>query len=140
MPATERLSPGAIKLLQEKEIANLATVMADGSPQVTPVWIDVEPDGNHILVNTAQGRIKTRNTARDPRVALTVVDSQDPYRTVVVRGTIVERRGPDQGADEHINRMAKKYLDKDLYPFRRSGEERVILRIKPHHVLEQGVE
>jgi PPOX class probable F420-dependent enzyme len=139
MPLAERLSPGAIKLLQEKQIANFATVMADGSPQVTPVWIDVEPDGGHVLVNTAEGRIKTRNSARDPRVALTVVDSQNPYRTVVVRGTIVERRGPDEGANEQINRMAKKYLDKDVYPFR-SGEQRVILRIKPHHVLERGVE
>ena len=138
MPAADRLSPGAVALLQEKQIAQLATVMADGSPQVTPVWVDVEPDGSHLLINTAEGRVKMRNIARDPRVAVSVVDSQNPYRLAIVRGTIVERR--HEGADQHIDKLAKKYLDKDTYPFRREGEQRVILRIKPHHVLEQGTD
>ncbi len=138
MPQADRLSPGAVALLQEKQIAQLATVMADGSPQVTPVWIDVEPDGSHILVNTAEGRVKARNVERDPRVAISVVDSHNAYRYAIVRGTIVERR--HEGADAHIDKLAKKYLNKDVYPFRRADEQRVILRIKPHHVLELGTD
>jgi PPOX class probable F420-dependent enzyme len=138
MPRTDRLSPGAVKLLEEKQIAQLATVMPDGSPQLTPVWVDVEPDGSHVLVNTAEGRVKTRNVERDPRVALSVVDSQNPYRYAIVRGEIVERRR--EGADEHIDRLSKQYLDKDIYPFRTPDMQRVILRIKPSHVLELGTD
>lgn len=137
MPRADRLSPGGVKLLQERQIAIISTVMRDGSPQATPVWVDVEPDGTHVLINTAEGRLKTKNIARDPRVAVTVVDAQNTQRTVVVRGTIVEKRGPDQGANEHINQLAKKYTGRDQYSFR-EGETRVTLRIKPTHVLERG--
>lgn len=137
MPKADRLSPGGVKFLQEKQIAIISTLMRDGSPQATPVWVDVEPDGSHILINTAEGRLKTNNIARDPRVAVTVVDSQNTQRTLVVRGTIVETRGLDQGANEHINKLAKKYTSRDQYRFR-DGETRVILRIKPTHVLERG--
>lgn len=137
MPRADRLSPGGVKLLLEKQLAIFSTVMKDGSPQATPVWVDVEPDGTHILINTAEGRLKTNNIARDPRVAVTVVDSQNTQRTVVVRGTIVETRGPDQGANDHISMLAKKYTGRDQYHFR-AGETRVILRIKPTHVLERG--
>ena len=138
MPAADRLSPGAVKLLQEPQLAHFVTLMADGSPQVTPVWVDVEPDGSHVLVNTADGRVKANNVARDGRVALSVVDSQNPWRYVLVRGDIVERR--HAGAADHIDALAKKYLGQDKYPFHREGEQRVILRIKPHHVIELGVE
>lgn len=137
MPKADRLSPGAVKLLQEKQLAQLATVMADGSPQVTPVWVDVEPDGSHILINTAEGRVKSRNIARDPRVAVSIVDSANPYRLTIVRGEIVERR--HEGADAHIDALAKKYLNADSYPFRNPAEQRVILRVKPEHVIEQGL-
>ncbi len=137
MPKADKLSPGAVKLLQEKQIAQLATVMRDGSPQVTPVWVDVEPDGGHILINTAEGRIKTRNAAREPRVAVSVVDAQNPYRYAIIRGRIVERT--HEGADAHIDALAKKYLGQDRYPNRNPSEQRVILRIKPEHVLERGV-
>jgi PPOX class probable F420-dependent enzyme len=137
MPKADTLSPGAVKLLQEKHLAQLATIMADGSPQVTPVWVDVEPDGSHLLINTARGRVKTRNIERDPRVAVSVVDSQNPYRLAVVRGRIVELR--NEGADAHIDALAKKYLGADSYPFRRTGEQRVILRIKPEQITETGV-
>lgn len=139
MPPTDRLSDGAVRLLQEKQIANLATIMADGSPQVTPVWVDVEPDGRHILINTALGRLKANNIARDPRVALSVVDSGNPYRTVVVRGTIEDKVSAAEGADAHIDRLAKKYLGQEKYPFRTDKEERVMLRIKPQHIVEQGL-
>jgi PPOX class probable F420-dependent enzyme len=137
MPKADKLSPGAVKLLQEKQIAQLATTMKDGSPQVTPVWVDVEADGGHILVNTAEGRVKSRNTERDPRVAVSVVDAQNPYRLAVVRGRIVERR--HEGADQHIDQMAQKYLGQEKYPWRNPQEQRVVLRIKPEHVIEQGV-
>ncbi len=138
MPRGDRLSPSGVKLLQEKHLAILSTIMRDGSPQATPVWVDVEPNGAHILINTVAGHLKTNNIARDPRVAVTVVDSQNPYRSVVVRGTIVERRGPDQGANDHINLLTKKYTGRDRYSLR-EAETRVILRIKPTHVLESDV-
>jgi PPOX class probable F420-dependent enzyme len=138
MPRSDRLTAGGVKLLQEPHLAHFVTLMADGSPQATPVWIDVEPDGSAILVNTAEGRVKTRNVERDPRVAVSVVDSADPWRYVLARGTIVDRR--HEGADDQIDRLAKKYIGKDTYPFRREGEQRVTLVIKPHHVIELGTD
>jgi PPOX class probable F420-dependent enzyme len=138
MPKADRISAGGIKLLQEPQLAHVATLMIDGSPQVTPVWVDVEPDGSAILINTAEGRVKTNNIERDNRVAVSVTDVANPWRYVLARGTIVERR--HQGADDHIDRLAKKYLGKDTYPFRREGEQRVTLVIKPHHVVELGTE
>lgn len=138
MPKSDKLSSGGVKLLQEPQLAQFATLMADGAPQITPVWVDVEPDGSHILINTAEGRLKTKNTSRNPDVAVSVVDSQNPWRYTVVRGKVVDQ--VHEGADEHIDRMAQKYLGQEKYPFRRPDETRVILRIKPHHVLEQGVE
>src|SRR5581483_4179213 len=139
MPRADRLSPSGVKLLQERHIAILSTIMPDGSPQATPVWVDVEPDGTSILINSVEGHLKVKNVDRDPRVAVTVVDGQNPYRTVVVRGRVVEKRGPDQGANEHINRLARKYMGLDRYPFR-PGERRVVLRIKPTHVVETGAD
>jgi PPOX class probable F420-dependent enzyme len=139
MPKADRLSPGGVKFLQEKQIAIISTVMPDGSPQATPVWVDVESDGSHILINTVAGHLKANNIARDPRVAVTVVDGQNSWRTLVVRGVIEEKRGPDQGSTEHIHKMAQKYMGRDQYPLR-DGEERVLLRIKPTHVVERGTE
>src|SRR5579883_218587 len=98
MPRADRLSPGGVKLLEEKQIAILSTLMPDGSPHSTPVWVDVEPDGSHVLVNTVIGHLKQHNFTRYPRVALTVVDSQAPFRSVSLRGTIVEQIGPDRGS------------------------------------------
>jgi PPOX class probable F420-dependent enzyme len=139
MPQGERLSASAVQLLQEKQLAIISTVMPDGSPQATPVWVDVEPDGAHILINTVDGHLKLRNIARDPRVAVTVVDAQNPFRTLVVRGTVVERRGHDQGARDHIDKLAKKYTGRDSYTLR-EGERRVMLRIRPTHIHERGAE
>lgn len=123
---TKKLSAQELELLNEPQIATVATVMADGSPQLTPVWIDT--DGEAVLFNTAKGRVKHRNLLRNPKVAVTVVDKNDFYRLVNVRGTaeIVE-----QGADDHIDKLAKKYLGADSYPWRKEGEERVIVRIIP---------
>jgi PPOX class probable F420-dependent enzyme len=138
MPKTDRISTGGVKLLQEPQLAQFVTLMADGAPQVTPVWVDVEPDGSAILINTAEGRIKTNNVARDNRIAVSVVDSANAWRYVVVRGTIVERR--HEGADAHIDRLAKKYMGADSYPFRKEGEQRVTLVIKPSFVSEMGTD
>ncbi len=129
MPKADKLSPGAVKLLQEPQLAHMATVMSDGAPQVTPVWVDVEPDGSYVLINTAEGRVKANNIQRDTRVALSVTDKDNPWRYVLVRGTIEERR--HEGADAHIDRLAKKYLGKDEYPFRQEGEQRMIVRLQP---------
>ena len=123
MPRTDRISAGGVKLLQEPQLAHFVTLMADGSPQVTPVWVDVEPDGSAILINTAEGRVKAQNVERDNRVAVSVADSANAWRYVLARGTIVERR--HEGADAHIDRLAKKYLDADTYPFRQEGEQRI---------------
>ncbi|MFI7672475.1 PPOX class F420-dependent oxidoreductase [Actinophytocola sp. NPDC049390] len=123
---TKKLNSQELELLGEAQIATVATVMADGSPQLTPVWIDT--DGEAILFNTAKGRVKHRNLLRNPKVAVTVVDKNDFYRLVSVRGTaeIVEH-----GADEHIDKLAKKYLGADSYPWRKEGEQRVIVRVIP---------
>jgi PPOX class probable F420-dependent enzyme len=125
------------KLFEGKNFAFIATLMKDVSPQVTPTWVDIDKNNNTILVNTAKGRIKYRNISRDPRIAVSVIDSSNPYVMVTVRGKVVEQiKGKD--ADEHIDRLAKKYLDKEKYPRRRPGEERVLLRIKPERVARMG--
>ena len=121
-------------LFQKKAFASLATLMPSGAPQVTPVWCDF--DGKNVLVNTARGRQKDRNMTRDKRVALAILDPDNPYRYLEVRGTIKEIT--EQGADDHINRMAKKYLDKDIYPKRSAGEVRVLYKIEPTRVLARG--
>jgi PPOX class probable F420-dependent enzyme len=121
-------------LVEKKSFAHLATLMPDGSPQVTPVWWDY--DGTHILVNSAKGRIKDKNVRREPRVALAVTDPENPYRHLAVQGKVVEVT--EQGADQHIDRMAKKYLGKDKYPFRQPGEVRVIYKIRPERVSTMG--
>jgi len=128
MPAT--LSEGVKKLFLESNFAHLATLMPDGSPQVTPVWVDLE-DGR-ILVNTAEGRAKPRNVRRDPRVAISIVRQDNPYTSAFIRGRVAEMR--HEGADELIDRLAKKYIGQDRYPWRQPGEQRVIMVIEPEHV------
>jgi PPOX class probable F420-dependent enzyme len=117
-----------------KNFANVATVMPGGGPQVTPVWIDY--DGQHILINTAEGRQKVRNLDRDPHVAIAVADSQNPYRYIQVRGRVTEKT--TAGADEHIDKMALKYMGLDRYPNRAPGEVRVIYKVRPEHVQTMG--
>jgi PPOX class probable F420-dependent enzyme len=134
MPAT--ISPGFHKLLQEPAFCQLATLMPDGSPQNTQVWVDT--DGKHILINTAQGRQKERNVQRDPRVAVNVVDPTNAWRIGMVRGRVVEVT--TDGADELIDQLAKKYLDEETYPFRRPEEVRVTLKILPEKINEIGLE
>src|SRR6185295_17377094 len=114
--------------------AQLATVNADGTPQVTPVWVDY--DGTNLLVNTARGRVKTKNLERNPRVALSIADPENPYRYLGIQGRVVATT--EDGADAHIDKMAKKYLGKDTYPFRAPGEKRVIFKIAPDKVHTNG--
>ena len=132
--ATNGIPQAFLDLFQKKAFANLATLNADGSPQVTPVWVDY--DGSHILVNTARGRVKDRNLRREPRVAISLLDPDNPYRYLGVQGRVVDMT--EQGADAHIDKMAKKYLNKDSYPFRTAGEVRVIVKIKPEKVHTNG--
>jgi len=129
MPATAIPSSHA-DLFQKKSFASLATLMPDGKPQVTPVW--VEYDGHHVIINTAEGRQKDKNLQRDKRVALSLMDPDNPYRYLEVRGKVVERT--HNGADANIDALAKKYLGKDKYPFRQPNEVRVIYKIEPQHV------
>jgi len=124
------LPDDARELLEAPNIAHLTTLMPDGSPQVTPVWVDY--DGRYVLVNTAEGRQKPRNVRRDPRVALSVTDRENPYVWAMIRGRAVELT--HEGADDHIDRLAKKYLGEDRYPFRQAGEQRVIVKIEPLRV------
>jgi PPOX class probable F420-dependent enzyme len=117
-----------LDLLQQKQaFANLATLMPDGSPQVTPVWFDYK-DGR-IRVNTAKGRVKARNMQEGAPVALAIMDPDNPYRYVQVRGRV--KRVAEQNANAHIDSLAKKYLGKDKYPWARPDEVRVIYEIEP---------
>ena len=125
--------PSIAKLFEEKNFSFLATLMKDGTPHVTPTWVDIDKSNNAILINTAKGRVKHRNISRDPRVGVSVFDSSNPYHMVSVRGKVIEQINGKE-ADDHIDKMAKKYLGKDKYPGRAPGEERLLLRIKPQHV------
>ena len=119
-----------IKLLEGRNLVFIATIMKDGAPQLSPVWADY--DDGHILVNTAEGRLKHKNVVRDPRVAISVVDNNNPLDMTTIRGKVVEII-PDYEY-EHANKLTKKYMGKDKYPFRRHGEERIIFKILPERV------
>jgi PPOX class probable F420-dependent enzyme len=130
MQVSRELTESAIGLFKGKNLAFVASLMKDGAPQITPVWIDY--DGQFFLVNTAEGRTKQKNFARDPRIALSIVDQNNPYNMASIRGKVVDQT--TSGADEHIDKLAKKYLGVDKYPFRSLGEKRIILKIKPEKV------
>ena len=115
-----------LDLFQKKAFGSFTTLMPDGSPQTTPVWVDYQKD--EIWVNSALGRQKDKNVRRDPRVALAVIDPDNPYRYVEVRGSV--REITEDGADAHIDRMAQKYLGQDKYPYRQPGEKRVLYKIR----------
>lgn len=117
-------------LLEGKTFAHVATLMADGAPQVSPVWIDVE-DGT-VVFNTAEGRLKPKNLRRDPRVAISVTNPENPYESLLIRGQVTELT--QEGADDHIDALAKRYMGVDEYPLRQPGEERLVVRIQPEKV------
>lgn len=121
------LSEDDVKMLTDTNIAFIATVNKDGSPQVTPVWIHME--GDLIIVNTEVGRVKQLNVERDPRVSISLVDRNDPYKFLGLDGTVIEQTTVD--ADSGIDALSKKYLNKDKYPFRKPDEKRITLKIRP---------
>jgi PPOX class probable F420-dependent enzyme len=121
-------------LTQKKTFAELATVMPDGSPQVTPVWFDYT--NGLVRVNTAKGRVKQRNMKEGSPVALSIMDPDNPYRYIQVRGKVT--RMTEAGADAHIDSLAKKYLGKDKYPFAQPGDVRVMYEIEPRAVSAMG--
>jgi PPOX class probable F420-dependent enzyme len=121
-------------LFQKKAFGSLATLLPDGRAQVTPVWCAL--DGEHIVVNSAKGRLKDRNIRRDPRVTLMLLDPENAYRYLEVRGRVVEIA--ENGAAEWIDRLAKKYLGVDKYPYAQPGEVRVLYRIAPETFSSMG--
>ncbi len=118
-----------LDLFHKRAIGHLATLMPDGSPQVTPVWVDY--DGTYLLINTAKGRLKDRNMRQRSQVALEVLDPDDIYRWISIGGRVVEVTS--EGADDHIDKLYQRYLNIDTYPHRKASEERVIFKIEPEH-------
>ena len=121
-------------LLEKPAFGNLGTIMKDGSPQVTPIWVDY--DGKYVRFNSALGRVKDKNVRRDPRVSISLQDPANPYRYLEIRGRVVEIT--QNGADDHINKLSQKYLGKPVYPFRKPGEVRVLYKIEPEKVSSMG--
>lgn len=130
MQINREIDDSVIRLLTGKNFAFVATLMKDGSPQITPTWIDY--DGKTILINTAEGRTKQKNISKDQRVAISIVDQNNPYNMVTIRGKVIEQTV--KGADEHIDKLAKRYLGVDKYPFRSPTEKRIILKVKPEKI------
>jgi PPOX class probable F420-dependent enzyme len=118
---------------QTKAFASVATVLKDGSPQVTPVWFDTA--GDRIRINTATGRVKSRTLKEGSKVALSIMDPANPYRYIQVRGTVA--KVTKDGADAHIDRLAHKYMGTD-YPFRQAGEDRILIEIDPESAQTMG--
>jgi PPOX class probable F420-dependent enzyme len=128
--------PGSHRDLFEKPAyAHLATLMPNGSPQVTPVWVMLDEQG-HVIVNSTKGRQKDRNMRARRRVALSILDPDDPYRYVAVRGLVVDIT--EEGADEVINRLSEKYTGSTVYRGGRRGEIRVTYRIRPDYITVRG--
>lgn len=121
-------------ILDKPAFAHLSTLMSDGSPHSSAVWVDTE--GPFILVNSAEGRLKDRNIRRDPRVAMSVTDPDNPYRSLTIRGRVTKIT--TEGADAHIDSLAKKYMGVDEYPFRSPTEVRVIYYVEPERVATMG--
>jgi PPOX class probable F420-dependent enzyme len=136
MLSNGEITPALQRLLKEASFGQLATLMPDGAPQITQVWLDT--DGTHVLVNTVASHQKVKNVRRDPRVAINVHDPAMPNRIANIRGWVVELTSV--GADRHIDVLAKRYLGTDRYPFRRIGQERIILKIRPERIHTIGLD
>jgi PPOX class probable F420-dependent enzyme len=124
------LSENQAKLFTGRNFGHVGTIRPDGSPQVTPVWIDY--DGEHVVFNTAVGRAKYQNLRRDPRVTVEVLNMENPYEYVMVSGTAELQEGDE--AERHIDKLAKKYMGVDEYPHRTPEERRVLVRVTPELV------
>ena len=130
----DRIPEAFRDLFEKRAFAHIATLMPDGTPQITPVWVDY--DGTHILVNSTKGRVKDRNMHQHHQVAIEISDPDNPYRYLAVRGPVVEIT--EDGAEEHIDKLAKKYTGADHYANRSPGMVRRIYKIKPEHVDAHG--
>ncbi len=126
-----KLDADTVRLIEGKNFAHLATLMPDGSPQVTPVWID--HDGEVIVVNTAYGRVKQKNTVRDKRVAISIINQEDPYERVTIWGRVIDQTF--EGAEVHIDKLAKKYTGALKYQKLSPDERRIIIRIEATRVV-----
>lgn len=131
--AQNTLTQNAKSLLQQPVILNLALVLDDGSPHITPVWVDIE--GDNVVINTARGRSKDKHLHQGSKVAISVVDPTNPFNVVALQGTVVEIT--EEGADAHIDKLAKKYLGVDSYPNRTPAEVRVKVTIQPNKIWMQ---
>jgi PPOX class probable F420-dependent enzyme len=130
--SNEKLTDPRIReFFEGKNFAFLSSLMKDGSPHVTPTWVDIEDD--NILINTALGRIKQTNISRDPRIALSIIHQDNQYEMVTIRGKVTEQITGDV-AEKHIDKLARKYINQDKYPRRSRNEQRVILKIKPEKI------
>ncbi len=130
------LTDEIIRFFRGKNFGFIGTVNKDGSPQVTPTWMDIVENEDAkewiILVNTAKDRIKQKNVSRDPRVSISLVDEDNPYSMVTIKGRVVEQT--TEGADEHIDKLARRYLNAERYPSHSSSVQRIILKIKPEKI------
>lgn len=122
------------ELLRGKNFAHIATIDETGAPQVTPVWIDY--DGTHVIFNTEKARAKAKHLQRDPRVSLSLANAENPYNYLEVRGRVVEIT--EEGAADHIDKMAMKYMGREKYPFNKPGDVRLIVKILPEKVFGMG--
>jgi PPOX class probable F420-dependent enzyme len=129
-----KLSDSARKMLEGKNFVYIATVNPDGTPQVTPTWVDT--DGNYVLINTAVGRVKHRNVGKNPHVALAITDQANPYNLILIKGKVVDQI-TGHVAEDHIDKMAKKYQGLEKYPHRTPGEKRILLKIEPVRVISR---
>ena len=120
-----------LDLLKGRNFASLATIMPNGYPQVTPIWIDFD-DNHDLLVNTALGRSKEKNTITNEKVGLSIFSMANPYETVSIIGNVIDKT--TEGADHHFNKLSKKYLNLDEYPISKPEEKRVILKIRPKKI------
>ncbi len=126
-------SESILKFFADRNFAFISTINKDGSPQVTPTWIDFDEKHGLILINTAVGRLKQKNVSRDPRVSISMIDGRvNPYSMVTIKGKVIEQA--KSGADEHIDKLARKYLNTDKYPAHSPNVTRIILKIKPEKI------
>jgi PPOX class probable F420-dependent enzyme len=130
---TDSFSPAAQELIAKKVLAHVASLDPDGGPNVSPVWVEL--DGDDLVINTALGRAKARNLASDARVAVSIVDPADDHSIITLRGSVVGFT--TIGANDVVDRLAKKYLGVDKYPHYREGEVRVTVRIHPDRISRQ---
>jgi PPOX class probable F420-dependent enzyme len=131
----DELTDEDLAILRDKSFAHLATLGPDGSPQTTPNWVDVD-EGGRVLINTAEGRAKPRNIRRDPRVAISIVDPNDPYRALMIRGRVDEIT--NEGAEDHIDFLQHKYHGNDRYPNHDPRHPRVLIKVRPQRIARMG--